>query len=187
MRHLQTYKIFEDAGKHDFGCVMVYFDHPLLKAIHKLIDKDHIYTGKANDKRSYGLEKEQHTTLLYGLHDEEVEVDDVFKRAVPNEFKPLRLHNVSCFNNAEYDVLKFDVDAKWLGQCNKKLRKLPHTNEYPDYHPHATIGYIKPGKGKEYCDMLWGLELMVLPGELVYSMADGKKERRPIDCDKPED
>jgi hypothetical protein len=49
------------------------------------------------------------------------------------------------FENELYDVLKFDVKReKSLFDCNKDLMKFPHTTDYPDYHPHLTISYLKP-------------------------------------------
>jgi hypothetical protein len=57
----------------------------------------------------------------------------------------------------KYDVLKFDVryptkSGAFLHKINSKLQELPHTNGFPDYHPHSTIAYLKSGSGKKYIE-----------------------------------
>jgi hypothetical protein len=52
---------------YDYGCVMLYFDFPLMDKIHNVIDPKDIYYEEGD--RSFGLEDEPHTTLLYGLHE----------------------------------------------------------------------------------------------------------------------
>lgn len=174
IKPFRTGKLNEDKGTHKFGCSMVYFDMPLMAALHKIIDEDDVYTGEDGSDRSYGLEDETHTTLLYGLHDT-VDDEDVIDRSKPKEIGEIILSNVSMFENDDYDVLKLDASADWLKECNKKLSELPHTTDYPDYHPHATIGYLKSGSGQKYVDMLKGMQVSVTPSKIVYSKADGTK------------
>lgn len=169
----------EDDGTHKFGCSMVYFDMPMMEALHKIIDEDDVYTEEDSD-RSFGLEDETHTTLLYGLHSD-VNDDDVMEKSKPDEVSDITLHNASIFENEDYDVLKMDAKAEWLTGCNKKLTELPHTTDYPDYHPHATIGYLKSGTGQKYVDMFKGMEIKVKPVEIVYSKADGTKVKSKLD------
>jgi hypothetical protein len=38
-----------------------------------------------------------------------------------------------------------------MHKINKELReKLDYTSSFPNYIPHATVGYLKPGTGKKY-------------------------------------
>lgn len=180
MKYIKDINLFEDAGKHEFGCAMVYFQLPLMEALHKIIDEDDIYTGDDGSDRSYGLESEPHTTLLYGIH-QDVSDEDVLVRAVHPDPKEILLDNVSCFENDDYDVLKFDAKAEWLHECNEKLTELPHTNKFPDYHPHATIGYLKKGTGKKYVKMLEGMQIQVTPEKVVYSKPNGDKVEESIE------
>jgi hypothetical protein len=60
------------------------------------------------------------------------------------------------------------------------LVKLPHTTDYPDYHPHSTIAYLKKGKGEKYTDKLKGAEYIVNPSKIVYSKPDGNKIEKSI-------
>lgn len=165
--------------KYDYGCSMIYFDFPKMSEIHSMIDPNDIYTKEGD--RSYGLETEPHATLLYGLHSSEMEDDDVLdastKLGVPSE---LTLHNASCFNNDQYDVLKFDIDNDHLHKINAELTKLPHTTDYPNYHPHSTIAYLKKGAGEKYTQKLKGEKFTVNPSKIVYSKPDGSKVERQI-------
>ena len=77
-------------------------------------------------------------------------------------------------------MLKFDVDGDGLHECNSDLRKYPHTNDFPDYHPHLTIGYIKKGKGQKYVDKFKKLTYILIPQHIVYSKIDGNKTEHGI-------
>ncbi len=175
----QHIAINEDTGKHSYGCAMAYFELPEMDDIHKKIDEKDIYTDDNSD-RSYGLETEPHVTLLYGIHDKEVEDDKVLEACRKYQIGEIVLHNASLFENDKYDVLKFDVRYPYKGgaflhKINKELTKLPNTNSFPDYHPHCTIAYLKSGAGKKYVKMFDGLEIDVKPNEIVYSKSDGEK------------
>lgn len=179
MKYLKELVLFEDAGKHEYGCSMIFFELPFMEAVHKIIDAADVYADDESE-RAYGLETDPHVTLLYGLHDD-VDDDDVMDRSRPEEVDEITLCDVSVFDNPDYDVLKFDCRAEWLHECNKRLIELPHTNKYSDYHPHATIGYLKKGAGKKYVDMLSGIEIKVMPGKIVYSKSDGSKVENTLD------
>jgi hypothetical protein len=163
---------------YNYGCSMVYFDFPKMNEIHSMIEDEDIYTEDGN---SHGLETEPHATLLYGLHSDEIEDNDVLhastKLGIPSE---LKLHNASCFNNDKYDVLKFDVDDDHLHRINGELTKLPHTTDYPDYHPHSTIAYLKKGSGEKYTNKLKDAWYTVNPSKIVYSKPDGSKIEKSI-------
>jgi 2'-5' RNA ligase len=163
---------------YNYGCSMVYFDFPKMNEIHSMIEDEDIYTEDGN---SHGLETEPHATLLYGLHSDEIEDNDVLhastKLGIPSE---LKLHNASCFNNDKYDVLKFDVDDDHLHKINGELTKLPHTTDYPDYHPHSTIAYLKKGSGEKYTNKLKDAWYTVNPSKIVYSKPDGSKIEKSI-------
>ena len=171
MKYIMSFRLFEDGGPKEFGCSMVYFDMPCMEALHKIIDVDDIFSDADGGK---GLETEPHVTLLFGLH-KEVSDNDVLDVSMPNKVSDILLHNVSIFENEEFDVIKFDADAEWLHEVNAKLVKLPNTNKYPEYHPHCTVAYVKAGTGKKYVEMLSGLQVVVVPTKLVYSKPDGKK------------
>lgn len=166
---------------YDYGCVMLYFNFPEINKIHDAINPKDVYTEEGD--KTFGLEDEPHTTLLYGLHTE-VTLDNVKDVLSGYTYTPCTIHNPSLFKNEKYDVLKFDVKGDNLHKTNEALKKYPYTSSFPKYHPHLTIGYINPGLGQKYVDMLnkviptSGYQLV--PQYAVYSMPDGTKHKIKI-------
>lgn len=165
---------------YEYGCAMLYFNFPEMNKIHGAINPSDLY--EEDEDRSYGLEDEPHTTLLFGLH-EGVSVEDVQSVLDGFTFGTCKVHNASLFENEEYDVLKFDVKGDNLHACNEALKQYPYTNSFPDYHPHMTIGYLKPGMGAKYVKMLKGQEMELVPTHAVYSQPDGTKSKIAIKID----
>jgi 2'-5' RNA ligase len=157
----------ESKGGYDYGCAMAYFNSPKIAEIQSKIDPA--------DLEGKGIEDEHHVTLLYGLHSDEIADDDVMRVCNETPYAPIRLHNISLFQNPEFDVLKFDADCPTLVEVNRKLTKMPHTTNFPDYHPHATIAYLKPGAGEKYIKALTGESDLVEAEEIVYSKPGDKK------------
>lgn len=174
--------VYEKSGdSYSYGCVMLYFDFPKMNEIHLKIDEEDLYEEEGD--RTFGLEDEPHITLLYGLkHDvTPKEVKEILNNFT---FGPCVLHNASLFEN-EYNVLKFDVryltkGGAFLHKCNTALRDLPYKNDYPDYHPHMTMGYLKKGTGKKYTEMLKEEEYDLIPTHAVFSQPDGTKVKIKI-------
>lgn len=182
MKHIKLFEefILEKSGdSYSSGCAMIYFSFPKIKEIHNMIDEDDLYIEEGD--RTFGIEDEPHTTLLYGL-DEGVTPQQVEEILDKFTFYTCKVHNASLFEN-EYDVLKFDVNGDNLHECNEELKKLPYENSYPDYHPHLTIAYLKKGKGKKYVDMLDGKEWWLAPQHVVFSQPDGTKNKIKIKVD----
>jgi 2'-5' RNA ligase len=162
---------------YEYGCAMLYFNFPEINKIHDVINVDDLYEEEGD--RTYGLENEPHTTLLFGLH-QEVTLKEIKEILNKFTFETCLINNVSLFENEKYDVLKFDVKGKNLHNCNNLLKNLPHTNNFPNYHPHLTIGYLKPGIGKKYTNMLKEYEFELQPQYAVYSSPDGTKTKIKI-------
>lgn len=136
----------------DFGCLMLYTPEEVNRRIRLLqnsIDKADLYTEDGENK--YGLEDEHHVTALYGLWTKDPKVvEGVVGRLGKGKITG-RIFKTSIFENDKYDVLKYDVSSDDLHELNKLLRKdLKYTPDFPKYHPHLTIGYLKKGKGKKY-------------------------------------
>lgn len=168
--------ITENANStYEYGCVMLYFNFPMINKIHDGIDPKDVYTEEGD--RTYGLEDEPHCTLLFGLHDDELDKNKVIQTVKGFEYPSVTAHNVSLFQNEDYDVLKFDINGSGLHAANKELRKFPYTNSYPDYHPHMTIGYLKKGTGQKYVDRMKGHTHELKPTHIVYSHPDGSKDK----------
>lgn len=166
--------------KFEYGCAMLFFSLPQMNELHKIIDENDLYT----EEEGFGLESEPHVTLLFGLHPE-VTTEDVANVMNKFNYGDCVLYNASLFKNPLYDVLKFDVryptkGGAFLHKANAELSKFPHTTDYPDYHPHCTIGYLKPGMGDKYVKELGGHEYVVVPEYGVYSEPNGKQNRIKI-------
>ena len=170
--------------KHEYGCAMLYFDFPDVFKIQDSIDHQHLYEDPEDN--SFGLESEPHCTLLFGFH-EEVTTEDIKRITDKYDFDRIFIaHNISKFDtNPDYDVLKFDVGYKTKGdpvlrKVNKQLKGFPHTNNFPDYHPHLTIAYVKKGMGDKYIDKFNKNQFDLKPTYVIYSKPDGTQDRIEI-------
>ena len=166
-------KTLLEGHKNDFGCVMLYFKFPQMATLHKIISPDDIYTDPVDD--SFGLEDKPHTTLLFGLHGT-VTTENVKAVIDKYEYGPCIAYNPSLFSSKKYDVLKFDVKGDNLAESNADLKEFPFTSDFPDYHPHMTIAYLKPGTGEKYAKHMKTLKFELVPSYAVYSKINGDKD-----------
>ena len=164
--------------EYEYGCVMVglELDEKEWDKIQDMIDDEDIYHGEEDNKGGFARELDPHVTILFGVHkdvpDEEVEsiIDGVSK-------PKLKLQKISTFENELFDVLKFDVESDDLHKLNEKFKKLPHTSSFPNYHPHATICYLKKGLAPKYVKKMADIDPMeVVPEKILYSKPDGTKK-----------
>lgn len=171
--------VLEESRKYEYGCVMLYFDFPQMSEIQNKIDPNDVYEDPDDD--SFGFEDEPHVTLLFGLHKEvtDKQVEDIISKFV---YGPISLSNLSIFDNPDYDVLKFDIPntssgAGFLYKTNKELIKLPHTTNFPNYHPHMTVGYLKKGTGEKWVKSFNTEEFVVTPHSAIYSKPNREKTK----------
>lgn len=168
----------EKEASYEYGCVMAYLPVPKewWDKIQSEIDEDDVMNGEEEDKDRYGREYEQHVTILYGLHSD-VSDEDIEARIDKLEAPTVTLNKIGIFENDEFDVVKFDIESEDLTAANKMFKELDHTSQYPDYHAHATIAYVKPSTGKQYVRELSDDEALTIKADkIVYSKADGTKK-----------
>jgi 2'-5' RNA ligase len=132
-----------------------------------------------------GREDKPHITVRYGTHTQNP--DDVAELLYGTGVVTATLGAFSSFSNAESDsgdVLLVAVDSPDLEALHRKLGELPHTDTHPQYKPHATIAYLKPGMGQHLATELNKTRGLTLRGRrvflntLIFSTYD--EERTPI-------
>ena len=158
--------------KNEYGCLMLEIKYEGQDDILKIIDKDDLYTAE----EGFGLEKNPHVTILFGFHDN-ADIDKIKNLTKEHCSEPVEilLKNITMFENVEnkYDVLKFDVKCPKLNELNKVMTdNFDYTSDFPDYHPHTTIAYVKTGTGKKYVSKKE--DLSVLCDNFFYSTKDNK-------------
>jgi 2'-5' RNA ligase/DNA polymerase III epsilon subunit-like protein len=171
---IKNYKqfIIEKINGYDYGCVMIDVPVKNWNEIISWIDPEDLYEVEGEN---YGIQERPHLTLLYGLH-KEVTPDMV--KSIFDNFDgdiEVEVNGIDIFENEKFDVVKFNIklteSLKWL---NSKLSELPNSNEYPDYKPHITIGYVKSGMGKKYVKPDYKYVVKNI-NEVTYSMSNGEE------------
>lgn len=164
----------KEAFKKEYGCLMLDLPIKNWKQITDIVKKEDVY-----DVTGYGIEETPHVTALFGFINEKTDPKDVEKitKQILDGKKSLeiKLKELSLFKNKDFDVLKFDVDSDDLKQLNKGLTKnFEYNNDHPDYHPHMTVAYLKPGMGEKYVKKL-KKPIAFESGKFTYSYPpDGK-------------
>ena len=155
-------------------------------AIEEIPENEIVYDEK--DPSTKGIQLESHITLKYGL------LTDDFKeieKALKGEKAPkIKFGKTSFFEpeGKDYDVVIIEVESDDLNKLNKKIcDNVKHENPQGDeYHPHATIAYVKRGLGKKYAgkDILDGEEITL--NELIFSPKIGEKSTLELGKNKKE-
>lgn len=130
----------------DLGCLMIDTESPVLNEINPTA----AYVSP--DPKKFwvdGLLDHWHVTVRYGFLPG-VNRQDV--DAVVNRMRPVRRLDIigteifsSPYENEPYDCLVALADSQLLRDMNTALSVLPNVNTFPEYKPHITIGYFKPG------------------------------------------
>lgn len=169
---LDEYITEQSKTTYDYGCLMINVDATgWSEFVNEIIDTDDIYT----ENNGYGIETEPHVTVLYGLHDG---IDMKKLKSVLCTLSDVDIvsNKIGIFENEKYDVLKYDIDSTKLHILNSIVSEnFEYTSDYPDYHPHITIAYLKPGLGKKYAKELEETKEFK-PEEYTYSFPSGDKE-----------
>lgn len=167
---LKNYRDYNNTKRKEFGCLMAYLDFPEINILQNQISDYDI----REDFRDNG---EPHITILYGFHLDETNYEDIAeecKHLIKEPIIDIRIVDVSIFENKDFDVLKLAIESETLSELNEYFKRIfPHTNDFPDYNPHITIEYLKPGKGTKYVnsiDLQEIREVELICDKIVYSM-----------------
>lgn len=166
-----------ESKRRKFGCLMASLSISNWKKLHSIIDPEDIYGTKED---GFGKETNPHVTILFGFEDKEgiaAQLQDQLPIEGPVEVPLVKL---SHFSNADYDVLKFDVESKDLAKLNAWCRdNFDYQSDFPDYHPHVTLCYLKKGMGKKY-DREMTEPVVTIAEKLTYSRPDKTKTKWDI-------
>lgn len=149
--------LVESDGPHKFASTQIDLPEPLASRVRALAS-----SIPDDDLAGDGREDRPHVTVKYGLHAD----DPAGVAAVVRGFGPVRvrLGVTSLFaakSDDGEDVLKFDVNSDDLHRLNAAVAGgCENTEKYPEYCPHVTVAYLKPGCGRKYVgdSMLFGEE-----------------------------
>jgi 2'-5' RNA ligase len=148
--------------KHEFSSTQINLPPEIAQAIiavgQQIQDED-IYEDPEDP--SFGREQNPHTTVKFGLHTgDPAEVQKILEGEPPVK---LRLGKVGMFpakDDVEYDVVWVEVISDDLHRLNAKISDQAEvTDTHPEYHPHATVAYVKKGLGKKYVEGPWAAQL----------------------------
>ena len=155
------------SDNHDHGCLILETSNvPEIRKLQQLIPTEELYNPEDS---SYGLEEEQHITILYGL-DKCLSTQLLISPEFPKikDYGLIQLNGITLFENEEFDVLKVDVYNPLLNQLFDFLVKnYPNENSHPEYHGHMTVAYLKSGCGKKYVNK--DFKKSVIPTNYWYS------------------
>ena len=168
---IKKFNEMKSGDLYDYGCVMINLDFPNWEKLISKINPKDIYLP---EDPTHGIESNPHVTILYGLHSDVTEEEVI--RSIQNKGISninLEVNGIDIFQNKDFDVIKMNVKSDTLNTLNKELSKLPHTSDYPDYKPHITIGYVKPGLGIKYRQPDYKYSFNNIKN-IVYTKTDGE-------------
>lgn len=129
-----------------------------------------------------GRETTPHITVKYGLHGDDIAG---VKKVLADEGPiTVTLGKTSIFSASESgaaDVVKVDIDSPDLHRLNAKIADaLPHTDTFPDYKPHLTVAYVKPGEGKKYAGKSFVEGQKITLNSIAFSDTSGNVTEIPL-------
>ncbi len=137
----------EQGSGHDYSSVLIGFPPEAAQTIvnwsRYQISEESLYIDEI--EHIYGREYTPHVTAFYGLHTcNPLDVATVIEAGSIGPFE-ITLGPISLFNQPGYDVVKVEIESAGLEMFHTAIGSLPNSNEYPDYKPHLTLAYVKPG------------------------------------------
>jgi len=159
---------------YEYGCLMVDFKIPNWNKLTNMINKDDIYNDETGD---YGLETEPHCTVVFGFDKKYTHKDIIKYISIDPKDISVRVFGVDVFSNGDYDVVKLNCESEQLSRLNRvfmEKEKFDIHTDFPDYKPHMTVAYTKPGTGKKYVGK-FSNSVVIKPYRYSFSHPTNKK------------
>ena len=161
--------------KYSAGCLMAQFDFENWQENVNHIKEEDLYLPEGNENK-YGVESEPHVTVCYGFVDDELKVQDIIDK-INNYLGPIeiKIKGITIFENEKFDVVKYDIESTQLHELNQYfMNNFPVNTEFPEYKPHMTLAYVKPGEGKKYIE-IFEEPIIMYTVDFIYSMSCNQK------------
>lgn len=134
-----------------YGCLMVSIGVPNWESIQAAIPEQELYEA---GNPIYGRQDHPHCTILFGFHHQPGLGEELIGK-LPVDLRALHqdlvLTGCNFFRSADYDVLKFSLQSPELARLNHWCKsRYAYTSDFPEYLPHATLAYLRPGNGEKY-------------------------------------
>jgi 2'-5' RNA ligase len=145
---------------YSYGCLMAMLPDEVatrIRGFAALIPDEDIFEDGSGE---HGRETQPHITVKYGLHTDDGAL--VASKMSEQVVAHATLGSITAFENEKFTVLKLDIDSRCLHRLNAFVSEnFEVTDKYPEYHPHATIAYLRKGADwKKYaCDLFKGTEV----------------------------
>lgn len=156
----------------------------LLRAAQRKIDPKDLQPAAMGGNAATGVEDDLHVTVKYGVHSESPKgVRSALKGEEPITAKFGKVDVFEGIENGTADAVIVNIESPDLHRLNKAIAdNVEVTDTYPEYKPHATLAYVKPGTGKKYKGMDAGLEGQPLSFDtVVFSSKDYTTTAIPLE------
>lgn len=159
-------------GDFSYGCLMLPVPYDLSRQLVAWSQK-HILEKNLD---AQGIEFQPHVTVCYGFQPG-FDAEELRPLMKDYAYISAKLGKVSRFETETYDVLKLEVVSADLRAWNRIIReRFDITTSYPDYKPHLTLAYVRPGTCKHLDGNNDWTNAILTTDRLEWSPADGAKK-----------
>lgn len=132
--------------QNNYGCLMLDVKFKNWNKCLNIVSDDIVYD---DEKHKFGKETEPHITILFGFDNDSTDknkLKDLTLDYINNKPITFNIIGLSYFIGEKFDTLKFDIESEQLMGLNQLCKNnFKYSSDFPIYHAHLTISYIKKG------------------------------------------